>query len=116
MVAISNTVWTAIAGFSLLSGWDDASSFQILIASGPFMMLSLFGVSARRPWIVGLCVTVAFWAYYTYVTSRPYDGGGANIGLGILMMVSPVPIAGACLLSLLTLTDGRSADEMASGR
>jgi hypothetical protein len=115
VIATSNTVWAVIADFPLLSLWDDASIFQVLIASAPFIVLAISGISARRPWIVALWLTVAFWVFYTYVTTRPYDGGGANIGLGILMLFSPVPIAGASLLSLLTLADGRSADEIATG-
>ncbi len=115
VVAICNTLWAVIGGFPLLSLWDDASIFQVLIASAPFLLLALLGISARRPWVVALILTVAFWAFYAYVITRPYEGGGANIGLGILMMFSPLPIAGASLLSLLTLADGRRADEVANG-
>jgi hypothetical protein len=116
VVTTSNTIWAVMSGFHWLAAWDDASVSQILIASAPFLLLALFGISVHRPWIVGLCFTAAFWAFYTYVTTRPYDGGGANIGLGLLMIFSPVPIAGASLLSLVTLADGRRADEIATGR
>jgi len=115
VVGASNTVWAIMTGSPLRSLWDDASPVQVLIASAPFMLLALLGVQARRPWIVALSLTFAFWSYYTYVTTRPYDGGGANIGLGILMLFSPMPIAGASLLSLLSLADGRSADDLANG-
>lgn len=46
---------------------------------------------------------------------RLYAGGGANIGLGIPMMFSPLPMAGASLLLLITVAEGRSPDEKASG-
>jgi hypothetical protein len=38
-----------------------------------------------------------------------------DVGLDLAMIFSPVPIAGASLLSLVTLADGRSADEIANG-
>lgn len=109
-----NTAWAIARDLPVLSLWDDASVFQVLIASATFILLALLGVSARRPWIVALYLTVGFWTFYAYVITRPYQGGGANIGLGILMMLSPLPIAGASLLSLITLADGRSADEVAN--
>lgn len=115
VVATCNTIWAIVMGSPLLSPWDDASVFQVLIASAPYLLLALFGISARRPWIVALCFTVAFWAFYAYVITLPYMGGGANIGLGILMIFSPLPIAAASFLSLVTLANGRSTDKIANG-
>jgi hypothetical protein len=86
-----------------------------VIASTPFIVLAIFGIRTRLPWIVGICLTAAFWGFYVYEITRPYEGGGADIGLGILMLFSPLPIAGASLLSLVTLVDGRSGDEIANG-
>ncbi len=116
VVGACNTICAITAGFPLLSLWDDASPMQILIASAPFILLALLGVRARRPWIVALSLTLAFWVHYAYVITRPSEGGGANIGLGILMLFSPLPIAGASLLSLLFLAHGGSTDDLANGR
>lgn len=115
VVAMSNAAWSIARNRPVLSLWDEASIFQVLIASAAFAPLALLGVSARRPWIVALCLTVGFWTFYAYVITRPYTGGGANIGLGILMMFSPLPIAGASLLSLPTLAESRRPDEKANG-
>lgn len=114
-VAMSNTVWALAKDFPIFTLWDSASVSQIVIASTPFIVLAIFGIRTRRPWIVGICLTAAFWGFYVYEITRPYEGGGADIGLGILMLFSPLPIAGASLLSLVTLVDGRSGDEIANG-
>ena len=102
VVAIYKTLWAFIRGVPLLALWGNASIFQVTIASAPFLLLALVDIRARRPWKVALILTITFWSFYAYVISRPYEGGGANIGLGILMMFSPLPIAGASLLSLRT--------------
>ena len=115
VVATCNTVWSIARNLPVFSLWDDASVLQVLIASAAFVLLSLLGVSAPRPWIVALFLTVGFWSFYTYVITRPYAGGGANIGLGILMLFSPLPIAGASLLSLISRAEGRRPDEKANG-
>jgi len=103
VVAICNTVRAVIGGFPLIALWGDASFFQVMIASTPFVLLALVDIRAGRPWKVALILTIAFWAFYAYIIIGQYKGGGANIGLGILMMFSPLPITGASLLSLLTL-------------
>ena len=102
VVGASNTVFAVNRGYPLLSIWSDGSTGQILTVAAPFIFFSLLGLSARRPWLVAFCLTVAFWAYYAYVITRPYEGGGADIGLGILMLFSPLPIALASLLSLVS--------------
>ncbi|MDQ3144343.1 MAG: hypothetical protein M3Q57_05625 [Pseudomonadota bacterium] len=108
VIATCNTIWAIARNYPMLSLWDEASISQIVKVSAPFVLLALFGIKSSRPWIVGLCLTGAFWGFYTYDITRPYEGGGANIGLGILMMFSPIAIIGASLLSLVTLR-GRSA-------
>lgn len=116
VVATCNTIWAATRGVSVLQLWDDASPFQVLIAGSPYTVLSVFGISARRPWFVGLCLTIAFWGYYLWKITTFNGIGGADIGLGILMMFSPILVIGGSFLTLVTLADGRRADEMAAGR
>ncbi|RYG86874.1 MAG: hypothetical protein EON59_08930 [Alphaproteobacteria bacterium] len=115
VVVACNTVWAIAGGFPIATLWDEASPAQVLLASFPYLVLAIFGITARRPWFTGLCLTAAFWGYYLWDITH-YEGGGANIGLGILMMLSPIPITGASLLALATLADGRRADDMAAGR
>lgn len=114
IILICNTVWAIAGGFPISTLWDDASLTQILIAASPFLILSVCGISARRPWIVGLCMTLAFWGYYLWDITH-YEGGGANIGLGLLMLLSPVVITAACLLVHVTLAGGRRSGDVAAG-
>lgn len=66
------------------------------LALAPFAVFALL-VGIRRPprirrgYIAGLVVSVALWGWY-YVDGVMNTGGGANIGLGIIMMLSPVPV------------------------
>lgn len=73
--------------------------FQMLLVATPFFLLAIMGIKARLPWLVGLVLTAAFWGFYLYESlSHHGDGTGANIGLGLLMLVSPVIIS-ACSLA-----------------
>ena len=76
--------------------------FQALIAGAPFGLLALTGIRNRAPWLVGIAMTVAFWGYYFFEAVRYHlsgDTSGANIGLGLLMMVSPIIITAACFVT-----------------
>lgn len=73
---------------------------QMAIVSAPFVLLAGLGIRNKLPWIVGLSLTAAFWGYYLFegVSYRWHpDGSGANIGLGLIMLLSPIPIAALCL-------------------
>jgi len=98
VVWIVNTAWTAFSetGGSLWGGETDS---QVLMVSAPFLVLALLGTGAPWPWLVGLFLTAAFWGFCLYVLTRPYEGGGANIGLGVLMLFSPFLITIAVLLA-----------------
>lgn len=66
------------------------------LALAPFALFSLW-VAVRRPphvgrgFIAGLLVSLALWGWY-YTDGWMNTGGGANIGLGIIMMLSPFPV------------------------
>jgi len=117
VVTVSNTIWALSRSLPILALWGGDTVFQILIASAALILLALLGAAqqlgkrARRTWIVGICLTVAFWAFYTYGITRPYEGGGADIGLYLLMMISPLLIVAASLLVSVTSADERSANE-----
>jgi hypothetical protein len=115
-IATCNTIWATTRGVRVLQLWDDASPFQVLIAGSPYAVLAVFGISAWRPWLVGLCLTAAFWGFYLWKITTFNGIGGADIGLGILMMFSPVLVIGGSLFSLVTLADERGADDLANGR
>ncbi|HEX8654468.1 MAG TPA: hypothetical protein VF693_04505 [Allosphingosinicella sp.] len=71
-------------------------AYQAVMGSVPFLLLAGSGVTARAPWAVGLAVHILLWGLCVL---DPFlrDGGGANIGLGLIMLLSPAIIAGAAL-------------------
>jgi len=101
------TVTASSLSFSLLTGrplnlheeWG-VFLFQMLLVAAPFGMLALMDVGRWLPWLVGLALTLAFWGYYLF-EGLSYqwhpDGSGANIGLGLLLLVSPFIVGIACL-------------------
>jgi hypothetical protein len=100
------TVAIVSGAFSLLTGqplnlaeeWS-VFLFQMLIVAAPFGLLALMGIGNRLPWLVGLAPTLALWGYDLFdgVSYQWHpDGTGANIGLGLVMLVSPFVIAAAC--------------------
>lgn len=115
VVATCNTVWAIAEGLPITTLWDENSLVQVLIASLPYIVLATLGITARRPWIAALCLTAAFWGYYLWdITNN--EETGANIGLGILMLFSPIPITGASLVILATLADRRKTDNVVANR
>ena len=74
--------------------------FQVLFAGAPFGVLALKGVRAKMPWLVALVLTICFWGalfYSVWLAAR--DQTGANIGMGWLMIASPLFIAGIALIA-----------------
>jgi hypothetical protein len=93
--------------FALLTGrWVDLGEegivllAQMLIAAAPFLMLGAAGVRTLLPWAVGLALTLWLWGSYFWegVSYQRHPGGtGADIGLGLIMLVSPLAIGAAAL-------------------
>lgn len=74
--------------------------FQILLAAAPFALLVRRGIRARLPWIVAIVLTLCFWAaFFASMLVAARDQTGANIGMGLVMFVSPLLIAGGALLA-----------------
>lgn len=78
--------------------------FQILFAAAPFGFLALVGIKSTAPWLAAAVLTILFWAaFFVSVLISARDGTGANIGMGLVMFVSPLVIGGgAWLVSHLT--------------
>jgi hypothetical protein len=75
-------------------------AFQALLVSIPFIAVAVTGTKKVAPWIVALSLTFAFWGYYLFrgVSYQWYpDGTGADIGLGLIMLVSPIVITACCV-------------------
>ena len=66
----------------------------VLWIAAPFGLLALAGIRTRLPWLVGIILTVVLWGYFV---ADPFLRGdedpGANIGLGWVIIVSPIIIA-----------------------
>jgi hypothetical protein len=94
-------------GFSALTGrpLDLAAErgvllFQVAIVAAPFLLLALAGTRDKLPWLVAFALTLALWGYLLFDGVRYHwsgDTSGANIGLGLILLVSPLVIAGAAM-------------------
>lgn len=62
----------------------------------PFLVLSLAGIDRLGPWLTALTITLALWGLFAF--SARNGPGDANIGLGLLMLVSPIAITGLALI------------------
>ena len=85
-------------------------AFQALIVAIPFLVLAIAGIRTQRPWIAGLVLTLALWAYYlldALVLGVP--GRRVNIGLDLIMLTSPFLISFICIL--LARIDMKPGDE-----
>ena len=89
--------------FSLLTGrpFSFASDVDLMVlVAFPFLILALLGARQWLPWVVGLVPTVALWGWYLYAGvsyQRNSDGSGANIGLGLILLASPLVISAICV-------------------
>lgn len=87
------------------------AAWQAIWVAAPFLILAL--VASRRrsvnfgsqgvtlAWILGIALTIGFyWLFYYegYTYWRDEGSGGANIGLGLLMLASPVLTGGGMFL------------------
>lgn len=74
--------------------------FQAGMVAGPFLLLSLAGTRDKLPWLVAAFLTLALWGWVLFDGVRYQwsgDKSGANIGLGLIMLVSPFVITGVAM-------------------
>ena len=99
VVAICDGLFTLLTGRPITFE-SDVAPFQVGIVAAPFLVLAILGVRQRRPWLVGLALTFSLWGYYLFEGVRYQwspDGSGANIGLGLIMLASPLVITPICV-------------------
>ncbi|HWT13703.1 MAG TPA: hypothetical protein VN231_13190 [Allosphingosinicella sp.] len=74
--------------------------FHVVLVSIPFLLLAFLEIRAKLPWVVGIVFTAALWIYVVYDFSvRRADGSGANIGMGLILLVSPIFVSAVCLFT-----------------
>ncbi|HEY9553468.1 hypothetical protein [Allosphingosinicella sp.] len=76
----------------------DVAIIHFVAASLPMLVLGLFGPRSRTLWGAAILLTAAFWAYATFQIwqdSLTRFAGGANIGLGLIMIASPFIVLAA---------------------
>lgn len=73
---------------------------QVMLASVAFAYLARKGIRSRLPWLVAVGVTAAFWASLFVIELQSLRSEtGATISMGWLMLMSPLVIASAALLT-----------------
>nr|WP_314442236.1 hypothetical protein [uncultured Sphingomonas sp.] len=59
----------------------------------PFVCLALFGERRRTMWTIAAAVMASFWLFFVWQLRQDYladFAGGVNIGLGLVMLASPL--------------------------
>lgn len=81
---------------------EDGLSFLAIQAgwiSFPFLTLAILGFSSKLPWVTGIVLTIALWGYSLFDAISNWDTDrGANIGLGLILLLSPGIITVICLV------------------
>lgn len=82
------------ASKSLLDpGAFSASPMHFVLTGAPFFMLAFNGDDRRPLWVIAAAIMLSFWAFFVWQTRLAYlndYAGGANIGLGLVMMAAPI--------------------------
>ena len=96
VVLACNTVYALGKGVPLTTLWDRGSWTQIALILLPLLCI----LNGSRPvWIAAILTTLLVWGFYLQQILKPYKGGGADIGLGLLMLSSPIFILAVCALT-----------------
>jgi uncharacterized membrane protein len=82
----------------------DVAILHLVVTLIPMIALALAGSRALVLWATTILTTVCFWAYFVWQIwqdSLTGFAGGANIGLGLIMLGSPfVVLAVVCVVAL----------------
>jgi hypothetical protein len=104
LIGVGIVTATNIA-LSLLTGrpfsfFSHVGVVQMMLVAFPFVLLALLGARHWLPWIAGIVPTVALWSWILFQGvryQRNPDGSGADIGLGLMLLGSPLVIAAICV-------------------
>jgi hypothetical protein len=73
----------------------DVAVLDLIFTGFPFYVLAALGESRPVLWVVGVVLTIASWAYAVWQVWRDSltgFAGGADIGLGLIMIAAPFVI------------------------
>jgi hypothetical protein len=70
---------------------------QVMMVAIPFLVLAMGGIRARSPWLVGVALTIAVWAFALLRTMDEDAGAEPATGLGLFLLASPLLISIACI-------------------
>ena len=97
-----NAIFAISGGLDIRGEWF-ALSVQCIISVGPFIILVMTGLGNRWSWGAAILVTGALWGYYLFdALSRSGSGTGPNIGLAVMLGISPI------VISIVALAVGRA--------
>jgi hypothetical protein len=92
VVAAQSTLFGLLTGRSVRLS-ELVEPITATLVAIPYLALALAGATQRRPWLIGLALTSSLWGYALFSGVRYQwnpDGSGADIGLGWLMLASPL--------------------------
>ena len=75
-------------------------SFEALMVAAPFLLIAMTGTRYKLAWLTAFTLTFAFWGYLLFDGVRYHwsgDTSGADIGLGLIMLASPIVITAATM-------------------
>ena len=101
VVGIVNGAFWLLADVNFdMKSYTSIFTAQVAIVSAPFLVMALLRIGSKAPWTLGIAMTLSLWGYYLYDGLRDKgEDKGANIGLGLIIMISPVVFLVICLLA-----------------
>jgi hypothetical protein len=96
-VALANATSIVSRGSDFLSETWPVLTIHVALAALPFLVLAMMSDPGRAAWLTTGVLTAIVWTLPALDQMLREGEGGANIGLGIFMLVSPVLILGGAL-------------------
>lgn len=98
-IALTNadTILSGVAG--PVDKISPVLAIHVGLVALPFVALSILPDTGRIPWLTAAVLTVIVWSLPSVDEVVRNGEGGANIGLGIFMLMSPFLILGGALVA-----------------
>lgn len=96
-VALTNAASILANGFDFLSDAWPILAVHVALVTLPFLVLALMADACRAAWLTAAILTAVVWTLPALDQVFRKGEGGASIGLGIFMLVSPLFILGGAL-------------------